>query len=226
MSPGGALPALDERLMAAARCFRNGCVGADIGADHGRLSCYLLARNICSHMIVSDISAKALVKAKTLLERHGLASRATFMVADGFEAIANPVGTVAVMGMGGAAISGMLARANRLGTANLVLSAHTGQPALRKALCDAGYILSGEQVVRSAGRFYTVMDARRGAADYSPRQLYIGPGLWAATAAELTAYLQWRLGVTAAERNQQTVQHLVWLKEEIQRVQSNCPDHV
>lgn len=223
-SPGGALPALDARLMAAAQYFAKGGTGADIGADHGRLSCYLLANDICRHMIVSDVSAEALSKAETLLRRHGLQARARFVIADGFDAVTEPVDTIAVMGMGGAAIASMLGKADRAGNANLVLSAHTGQPELRKALWHAGYTLDHEQVVRSAGRFYTVMNARRGAADYTPQQLYMGHGLWAAHPADVTAYLVWRLGVVSAQRGADTAQHIQWLEEALHDAQSNRPD--
>ncbi|NLZ88544.1 MAG: SAM-dependent methyltransferase, partial [Clostridiales bacterium] len=57
-------PSLDERLSAAVRCFPVCDTGADIGADHGKLACWLLLNNRCNRMIVSDISAKALKRAE------------------------------------------------------------------------------------------------------------------------------------------------------------------
>ena len=215
ISAGGALPSLDDRLLAALKCFPQGSLGADIGADHGRLACHLLARDICRHVIVSDISAKALGKAKTLLARHGLHDRATFVQADGFEAIDRPVDAVAVMGMGGTTIARMLNNKQHLGNATLVLSAHTGQPALRKALHQAGYVLHREQVVKSQGRYYTVIEARRGQAAYTPQQLYTGPALCADDPALLQGYLQWRFEVVSAQRAPDTQLHLTWLKEAI-----------
>ncbi len=220
------MPALDERLLAAARCFKPGDMGADIGADHGRLSMYLLANGICRHMIVSDISEKALAKAKTLLTRHGLDGRATFVTADGFDAINSRVETVAILGMGGRVIAGMLKDVDKLGEAKLVVSAHTGQPELRRALSQVGYVLAGEQVVRSMGRFYTVIEARKGDRSYSPQQMYIGPSLWAEDADELTDYLQWRLDVVSMERGRNTPQHIVWLKEALEHAQGNRSGHL
>ena len=67
------LPALDERLACAAALFPACEYGADIGADHGRLSCALLASGKCRRMCVADISAESLEKAKRLLRLHGLA---------------------------------------------------------------------------------------------------------------------------------------------------------
>ena len=61
------MPQLDARLQAVAALFTPCETGADIGADHGKLSCYLLAHNICKKMIVTDISAGSLSKAKQLL---------------------------------------------------------------------------------------------------------------------------------------------------------------
>ena len=61
--------ALDDRLSRAAALFPACEYGADIGADHGRLSCYLLANQRCSRMCVADISADSLEKMTRELER-------------------------------------------------------------------------------------------------------------------------------------------------------------
>ena len=57
------IPHMDERLSAAADLFPACAYGADIGADHGRLSCYLLTKERCHRMCVADISADSLEKA-------------------------------------------------------------------------------------------------------------------------------------------------------------------
>ena len=77
------LPLLDDRLARAAALFPACAYGADIGADHGRLSCILLARGVCERMCVADVSAPSLQKARHLLDVHGLADRADVIVGDG-----------------------------------------------------------------------------------------------------------------------------------------------
>ena len=80
-------PQLDERLQAAADLFSACDLGADIGADHGRLSCHLLHTNTCQRMIVADISDESLQKARNLLSLHCLDSRVEYRVADGLKAL-------------------------------------------------------------------------------------------------------------------------------------------
>ena len=66
------LPQLDERLKTVFDLFPACDIGAEIGADHGRLSCNLLAKGKVKHMLVTDISAPSLEKAKRLFRIHGL----------------------------------------------------------------------------------------------------------------------------------------------------------
>ena len=72
-------PILDPRLLTAADFFPYCERGADIGADHGHLSCYLLTSGKCKTMQVTDISYTSLQKAQALLTRHGFADRASFL---------------------------------------------------------------------------------------------------------------------------------------------------
>ena len=133
------LPTLDERLQAAADLFTACDIGADIGADHGRLSCYLLHHQVCGRMIVSDVSADSLMKARRLLALHGLDERADFRVADGLDTLDAPVNCLAICGMGGRLMGDILLRGRqKLQGASLVLSCHTEIPLLRQILSRIG----------------------------------------------------------------------------------------
>ena len=159
------LPVLDERLSAAAHMMPACAYGADIGADHGRLSCYLLANNICERMCVADISAPSLQKAKRLLALHSLDNRADFRVGDG-------------LGVGGWTVAKILEKgSNKLFGAALILSAHTDLPVLRETLMNLQYRITQEQIVFCVGRFYTVMKALPGKEALDEKQLLLGPRL-------------------------------------------------
>ena len=162
-------PQLDDRLQAAADLFPVCAYGADIGADHGRLSCHLLHSGKCARMIVSDISAESLAKAQALLALHELADRADFCVADGLNALrGRPNVQCAVMcGMGGRLISQILhGGCGLLQGAALVLSSHTDIPLVRQTLMQIGYAITAERIVRAKGRFYVLMRAEPGNAHY------------------------------------------------------------
>ena len=78
---------LDSRLHSALLLAQPCGVCADIGADHGRLSAALLQSGRAKQVLVADVSAPSLNKAKILLGGLGLSDRATFAVADGLRAL-------------------------------------------------------------------------------------------------------------------------------------------
>ena len=99
---------LDERLSLAAALYHPCDWGADIGTDHAYLPCHLLRAGICQHMIVADVSEKALARAKENLTRQKLINRAEVVLADGLDAITRKCGCISVMGMGGELMGNIL----------------------------------------------------------------------------------------------------------------------
>ena len=213
------LPSLDERLSCASALFPACAYGADIGADHGRLSCYLLASGKCERMCVADISAESLEKARRLLVLHGLSERADIQVGDGLAALSQPADAIAILGMGGHTLSEILEKGkDKLEKACLVLSAHTQLPLVRKTLMGLSYHITEEKIAHAAGRFYVVFKAEYGAVPYDERALFLGPCLMETQEENYPEYLQWRIDVTKCERTQAAAQQLSWLKEEYARV--------
>ena len=209
------LPSLDERLQAAADLFTACDTGADIGADHGRLSCYLLNKQICSRMIVADISGESLAKAKRLLDLHSLSERAVFRVADGFDALAgSQIQCAAICGMGGRVMAGILKKGTaQLKGADLVLSCHTEIPLVRAAVCKIGYRIDQEKLVRAKGRYYVIMKAVPGKIQYTEKEIYLGPVLMRQKPELWLSYLKWREGVVACEQGHDV--QLQWIREEL-----------
>ena len=209
-------PSLDARLQAAADLFTACDTGADIGADHGRLSCYLLHTDRCRRMVVADISADSLAKAQRLLTLHGLDDRADFRVADGLSALEAPVGCIAICGMGGRLMGEILKRGrDQLQDADLVLSCHTEIPLLRTTLMEIGYHIDTERLVRAKNRFYIVIKALPGAIRYTEKEIYLGPVLLQGREPLWQEYLQWRAGVVSCEQGND--QQLEWIREELKR---------
>ena len=209
-------PKLDDRLQAAADLFPHCRYAADIGADHGRLSCYLLYSGKCDRILVSDISAESLSKAQMLLALHDLADRADFCVADGLDALKEheSVCCAAICGMGGRLISRILLDGkDALNGTSLVLSAHTDVPLVRQALAQIGYTITAERIVRAKRRFYVLMRAEPGSTSYDERGLYLGPMLIRDEQPLWKAYLKWREGVVACEAGHD--QQLTWIREEL-----------
>lgn len=207
------LPRLDERLRCIAEQVPVCDLAADIGADHGKLACYLLAKGICRRMIVSDISEDSLNKSRRLLTLHGLSTRADLVVADGLDAVSSPVSAVIIAGMGGKTIADIIRKHEKIGDARLIISAHTDMHTLREKLYEYGFFFEKEIVLRAGGRYYTVMTARKGAADYTPKDLYIGVNLRGECTID---YLMWRQKVVGAWRGRENDLYLQWLGEAIE----------
>lgn len=217
------LPKLDERLACALELVPKCRTVADIGADHGRLSLHLLKSKTCQHVIVSDVSEHSLMKAKRLLRFHQEEGRATFVCADGLAALTMPVDAVVILGLGGSSISRILEMGRQqLGQAQLIVSAQTETHKLRRTLVKCGYAMVQERVVRTLGRYYTVIQAVPGIARYTDRELYLGPTLVGTPSAKLADYLCWRMDVLAMAEGAQDSEQMNWLREALAHAHSDC----
>lgn len=196
------LPQLDERLSKAANMIPACGYGVDIGADHGRLSCFLLANNTCERMCVSDLSAPSLEKAKRLLRMHSLEDRADFCVGDGLNVLPQRADAVAILGMGGKTIAHILKNGqSKLEKATLIVSAHTEVQLLRKAIVEIGYSIKKEDIAYAGGRFYVIIQAQPGQMEYTEKELLIGPVLLKGESDHYLEYLSWRKSVLAGSMN-------------------------
>ena len=76
-------------------------VFADVGCDHGYCTEYMLKNDLCGRAYISDISAKSLQKAETLLASYIREGRCIPVVADVLQGIGEPCDLVLIAGMGG-----------------------------------------------------------------------------------------------------------------------------
>lgn len=216
---------LDDRLSRAAALFPACEYGADIGADHGRLSCFLLESGKAIRMCVADISADSLKKAEALLTERGLHDRADFRVGDGLGVLDRPAGAIAILGMGGHSLCGILNNGReKLKNAALVLSAHTDMPLVRRTLMELDYRIETEEIAFASNRFYCLLRAVPGLEILNEKQLCLGPRLMETIASHYPEYLQWRIGIAEKKQSTKGQQELNWLKEEEARVRHSQND--
>jgi tRNA (adenine22-N1)-methyltransferase len=179
------LLSLDERLAAAFFMFPACKTGADIGADHGKLSAALLHSGRVCHMLVSDKSRRSLEKARRCLQNLKLADMATCVTADGIAALhalkCGKADCICILGMGGSAIVDILAKGWKdLQGATLVLGPHSATPLVRQALVQNDYRLREERLASVSNRLYVLLraePAEPGEAEYSEKELWLGPCL-------------------------------------------------
>ncbi len=198
------LPTPGPRKEALLSMMPRAALAAEIGADHGILSAHLIARGICDRMIVSDISAASLGKAKRLFAFHGLDGRAAFAVADGLEAITEPVDAILIAGMGAETIIGMLERGKaRIGDAQLVLQSNTDLDVLRAWLSGNGFAITGESLSFENRRYYIGIRAEKGYAPLNEAQRLIGPQLLREKPLLFDAYLKFRINCLKRDKKPQ-----------------------
>ena len=171
---------LQPRLALLALLVPRGAVPADVGTDHGYIPVYLRQEGVIDHAIASDIGREPLEHAWRTAEEYE-ADGIDFRLCAGLEAIApNECDTVLIAGMGGETIMGILAAApwTRDGAHTLLLQPQTKIEDLRLWLCEHGYAIVRERLVRDKGKLYIVMTVTAGVC-FTPNaeQLYSGLSL-------------------------------------------------
>ena len=138
---------------------------ADIGCDHGYLSIYLIEKGICDFVYASDINEKPVsiarknVAARDTRGMH-LGEKIDIRLGDGLSGLEDVcINHIIICGMGGEVISGILDRAKDFwkSSVRFILQPMSSEYELRVWLCENGFEISDETLVRDSGRIYTVM---------------------------------------------------------------------
>lgn len=209
------LPQLDERLSCIADQVPSCSLAADIGADHGKLSLWLLVSGRCKRMIVSDISPVSRDKARALFISHQVMDRVIISGENGLNALSGKPETVIISGLGGGVISAILSQDVPFHGARLILSAHTQLPALRDNIIKIGYRILSEHVVHAKERYYLVITAIPGMQRLSETERLLGSSLTGTVSSSVKEYLSWQLSVVnvwqgaAGERYRKEIQEMI-----------------
>lgn len=189
---------LDERLSLAASLYTPCGLGADIGTDHALLPCSLLEQGVCERMILTDLSEKALDRARRQVVRRGLADRVSLRCGNGLSVLEEACGCISITGMGGRTIAAILEEGReKLRGAALVLCAHTEQDEVRRCLRRIGYRIAREEPCVCGGHAYVIWRAEPGAMTLTPLEEVLGRELFDADPERLIPYLNMRLTVIA-----------------------------
>lgn len=154
---------LDPRLSMIADYVPVCRICADIGCNHGRLGAFLLQANRCEKVILSDISASSMVRARQLVSLLGLDERVDFRVGDGARVLRETVDTAVIAGMGGKTIAEIVENASGAfrGT-RLILQPNVDAGELRHRLNRSGWKIIDEDLARDGRRIYPVLICREG----------------------------------------------------------------
>lgn len=197
-------------------------VAAEIGADHGQISAGVLAAGRAQKMLVCDVSAASLVKARRLFASLGWETRAEFYVADGLDGLNEPVGAIIVAGMGAKTMEGILERGReKLRGAKLILQPNPGVQHMRTWLSENGWRIEKETLVFDEGRYYVALRAAEGNEALSLQQIWLGPRLLEAPTPLFGQYARHRLACARMERGEGAAEKIAMLEETVKELQAH-----
>lgn len=198
---------------------------ADVGCDHGYCAEYALKSGKCKRAIISDISAKSLQKAQTLLAPYIKAGVCLPVCCDGLEKIDRSVNQVLIAGMGGMEIISVLQKS--FIPEKFILQPMKNADKVRAYLLSQGCKITADDIFYDE-KFYFIIKGERGGGTpdnhngtpaYSDAELAFGRDslknpLFKKFAAEEIAKNQARLtGLENAEGYQKITKYLNLLKE-------------
>ncbi len=168
---------LSPRLRQITELVRPGSVLADVGTDHGYVPVWLLKNGVIPRAVATDLNRGPLSRAETVAEQYGVRAQLRLVLCDGLRDVAaHEVDTVVIAGMGGETMIGILNAAPwTKENTELILQPQSKLPELREWLYTQDYFITGEYLVRDAGKLYTIFTAQGGTAPLPERTfLYCG----------------------------------------------------
>lgn len=186
---------LSGRLAAVASFAETGCRVADIGTDHGYIPIYLVQTGRAESALAMDVRKGPLDRARAHIEALDPQQRArlTTRLSDGLKALKpGEADTVVIAGMGGELMIRILTEGSHMwdSVTNWILSPQSELQKVRHFFKDQGFFICRETMVKDEGKYYTVMQVRRGAMEELSEAAYLyGPCLLEQKSPVLAEYL-------------------------------------
>ncbi len=188
---------LSNRLQLCANLVPSRARVADIGADHGYLSIWLLQTGRATYCAACDLRTGPLSNAKGNAEMAQVDKQMDFYLSDGLRKVPpENIDTVICAGMGGDLIIKILSEAPWLKNSHyaLILQPQTDIHKLRRWLQKNGFMEESANLTRDNSFLYCAIRARFGSAPtLSPGQEYISPTLEASGSPLLGDYIAWHI---------------------------------
>ena len=145
---------------------------ADIGCDHGYMTKAMVESGKCERAIVSDVSAKCLEKAQTLLSDYIESGVVESVVSDGFEKV-GACDLALIAGMGGEEIVSILNCAKNL-PQGLVLQPMKNPDKVRVTAVKLGYHVDKDTVFFSGDKYYDLIVLSKGEDQLTQEEIEFG----------------------------------------------------
>lgn len=160
---------LSKRLETVVSFVRQGSRVADVGTDHGYVPIWLLNHGIVEYAIAMDVRPGPLKRAEEHMYQYKLEGKMEIRLSDGLKKLKDKeVDTVVIAGMGGELMLRILAEGAHVweSVTDWILSPQSEWAAFRHGLESMGFTIVRENILCEDGKYYIVMQVRRGVMNY------------------------------------------------------------
>ena len=148
---------------------------ADIGCDHGYVTCELILQSKAEMVVASEKSAECLNKAVTLADSINIMPFISFRQGDGFEAITkyDKLNCAIIAGMGGMEIIKILSKRPKK-LYDFILQPQSDVILLRQYLVANKFNIEVDKLVKEGNKYYNVLKVSKGKCNLADLELYFG----------------------------------------------------
>ena len=134
-------------------------VVADIGSDHGKLMIALVQSGTITKGYAVENKEGPFERLRSNLIRYHVNDIVTPLFSDGIKDITRDVSTIVIAGMGGTSIVNILKShpEKMVSVQTIIIDAHTAVPLVRKEICQMGFAIADEQIVKEDDIFYEII---------------------------------------------------------------------
>ena len=149
---------LSKRLKIIHDMIPNSVV-ADIGSDHGKLMIALVESGKVQKGYAIENKEGPFERLRNNLIRYHVNDKITPLFSDGIKDITRDVGTIVIAGMGGLSIVNILKShpEKLVRVQTIIIDAHNAVPLARKEICQMGFAIADEKIVKEEGIFYEII---------------------------------------------------------------------
>ncbi len=170
---------LSKRLQAIYDLVPQSNVLADIGSDHAFLPIALVLNGKVTRAYASEVNEGPYEATVKNIEKHGVSNYVSAVLSDGISELEKDVNTISICGMGGSLIVDILDKdIEKLEhVSTLILQPNNNEETVRIWLMNNGFEIYEEKLIEEDNRYYEIIKAVKGKANYSKEELYFGPVL-------------------------------------------------
>ena len=134
-------------------------VVADIGSDHGKLMIALVQSGIVTKGFAVENKEGPFERLRNNLIKYHVDDKITPLFSDGIKDITRDVSTIVIAGMGGSSIVSILKShpEKLVSVQTIIIDAHTAVPLVRKEICQMGFAIADEQIVKEDDILYEII---------------------------------------------------------------------